>query len=156
MKINWNELKKINEKGLIGYFVPDYKINKTLFRVLLVFVLLLGVYTLYLEDWDFENSIYIKCPEKSMTACDNPFYYKNYELAGFGLDKCPDSELCRIEKFYPGETYGKERGWLYHNYEMIVFVLFLLALLFNHYKYNKNFDWNKYQTGVDEDDENSH
>lgn len=144
-KFSWEDLKKINHTGIKDIVAPDYIFNKWIFRGALLLCLLLAIFIMAQNNFDFNTKIYFNCPSNG-GICENPFYYKNYELLGSiddvmdrakAMDKCPDFDLCLIKNFYPGQSYGTPPSWLLKNFGLIVLGIWIVAFAYNHGAYNE-------------------
>lgn len=146
--MSWEKFKRL-DKGIVPLMFPEYKINKWIFRVALLLIFVIGFFILKSENFDFSQKVYVSCPVDSRGDCENPFYYEKYVEAGLDLELCPDSELCRIKEFAPGSSYGTPPNNKVEYFEWSIFVIFLIALLLNHFLYNKGF---KFKTDFEEEE----
>ncbi|MEA2056654.1 MAG: hypothetical protein U9O78_03020 [Patescibacteria group bacterium] len=125
--------KKLNSFSLANKFFPDYVINKNIFRFALIvsFLFLIAILSNY--GFDFGTKFYVSCPVDNPTPCANPFY--NYGNIGF--PPCPDVALCKIPYFNQGDIYGSKPPLILKLFLYIILLLFGIAFLVNHVKYNR-------------------
>lgn len=72
----WSEIKRINKVKLIDLVLPNYKVNRIVFRFALFILIISGVYIMYLEDFNFNTKYYFYCDEINAGGCANPFYVR--------------------------------------------------------------------------------
>ena len=132
-EFSWKELKEFSKKGIAGTYFPNYVFKPWIFRTALGVLFLVLLMILSGHDWDFSTNIYIDCPEETQGYCENAYYKENLDIM---INGCPDTALCEIEKFMPGETWGKKPVG-FQLFSWSVLLLFAWAFIFNHWLYNK-------------------
>jgi len=104
-----------------------YKFSRKLFRVYMVLVLVLGIFAAA-DFWVTGSDHYLVC--SSASPCVNPFY-----------DNCPsklsDKSICEREFLPAGFESGAMPGFFYQTFSSMVWILFIVMLFINHYKYNR-------------------
>lgn len=132
----WQTLKDFNNIKLLDSI--GYKADNRIFKVGIAVVLYILVLAANEIDWG--QGVYFECKAESITACDNPFYYENYGKLGVDWQKeCPDPELCAIETFYPGQSWGKRPGFFYNNAGFLCVLVISLCVVLNHFLHNRGF-----------------
>ena len=132
--VDLSTLKKINKVGLLEYLLPNYKINKWIFRITFIFFTLwifLGMY----DNFNYKTLTsypYLECPKDSRFPCTNPFYE---------MQPCPIKEtyVCNQKNLFPGETYGKKPNFFADQAYTFTFLIFTIAFFVNHFLYNKGY-----------------
>lgn len=108
-----------------------YVFDRRIFIGLTVLIVLGMVAGFFIGGMPWERKVYLHCPENAVGGrCSNPLYQKCSEW------------YCQQESFVPGFTYGEPPGALYDYYSLYVIGLCVLALIINHYAYNKQFEFN--------------
>jgi len=150
--INWNPLVKKREGRFNIMGDNAYKFDRWLFNstILIIICLLLYVFSTY--GFDFTPKIYIKCEE----ACDNPFYIGPEANREGGVLSLEDKQKCTFEwckeKSLPaGFEFGKRPSPLYNNIGPVCYLLFALALILNHFLYNKG-KLKRFTQGLEEEE----
>lgn len=130
MKIDWQKIKELNRTGLKDTMFPGYNFNKWIFRSALLICFAIVIIIMASEGFDFETKVYFRCPDGG-PICENPF---NSSL--MNPDNCPDPDFCSIERFYPGETYGRPPSGLMKSAGPLFFGVWGLAFIVNHLAFN--------------------
>jgi len=126
-----------------------YKFNKLVFNIMILLMLLI-VFFVWAE-YDFENikkpHIYLACNEPNL-VCENEFYDlcnpNSHEFVAY-QDVCNDlePELYANEFLRKGDSVGHKPSWLAKNTSDLFFYLLCLAILLNHFLFNKGFKFKK-------------
>jgi hypothetical protein len=123
-------LKEINNKHKEWIKGRGYKYYKPLvIGFLIISFLLLGVVA-FVDG--FKPKVWVSCPSYG-SPCVNPLKELN----------C-DSYCCDLDYIAPGTSCGEKTSWLGLNYSWLVFLLFVVVLLLNHFIFNKGYDFNRY------------
>lgn len=135
--VNFNPLvsKREGKFNIIGE--GGYRFNRHIFQITLIIIVVLILYVMNTYGFDFNTKIYYKCEEPN--SCLNPFNVNNLESPLPYDDKILCTyEWCNDEYLPYGFEFGKKPTLLYKSIGPISFTLFFLALLLNHFLYNKN------------------
>lgn len=151
--MDWNKLKEWNDFDVMSFLLPDYKINKWIFRASLAVIVVIGLLILWGEGFDFSSQIYMKCPNTSIGPCENPFYLQY---------PCPQQDLCDFKSLMPGESFGKDYSGLVGEFKIVIWVVIFLSLFINHFFYNwgyfkanKKKLWKRFQKSLEEEHEDN-
>lgn len=129
-----NPIKKANKwiESKIGNWDLSsigYKVNKYIFRVFFIVMLVLMAYVFATEGFGaISGASYIECSCDSFVGCKNP-YYDFF---------CDGGELCKNEYLEPCEVIGEKPSILARSLSSIIIVGFILLLVANHFLYNRN------------------
>jgi hypothetical protein len=139
-------LDKLQKKLDIKTWLPDYKINKWIFRGALILIVIIAIVSWALLGFSSpsKNYIYVSCPEDVLGYCVNPFF-----------DLCnPEGELFYTndnvcvgmpENFYSmetmqgGESIGEKPHWFASASIDFAGLILLLSFVLNHLLYNKKY-----------------
>lgn len=129
------------KKGRFNYVGESYKFDRVIFNVTMVFIILALVYVFSTYGFDFSPRIYFKCRETT-EPCINPFYkgpipLGTYEIIEPKYKEACTYDWCNDQYLPPGFEGGEKPTWLYDNIGKICWSLFILALLLNHFLYNR-------------------
>ena len=104
-----------------------YIVDRRIFITLAIIILALAAYAF--GKYGTEERIYINCPDTVHGMCLNPC---------FNVTRC--GEYAAIEYLSPGETFGTKPDWFYSNYPTMIIFLCALAVVLNHFIYNRKFE----------------
>lgn len=125
-----SKLRRLNEKHKIWIKKRGYIYSKPLFFGFFLMAFL-GLLVVGFVD-GFSDKYFVSCPDYG-TPCENP-------LKELGcLDYC-----CEIDYLAPGQSCGEPVSWLGRNYNWLIFSLFIVVLLVNHFVFNKGYDFDNY------------
>jgi len=125
-------LEKLKEKLDSVFDVKSYGyvVDKRITRFAFAIITVLALFVILVDGSAFVRGDYwVECPADNVGACANPLY-----------DPFNPGE--HEEFLLPGESLGVKPSWLARNFAWISWSLFLGALLFNHFKNNKNWKVN--------------
>jgi len=123
-----------------------YKFDKVIFQIAfwLIMIFLFCIVASY--DFDFSLNLYYKCDQQ--VPCENPFYnatlstnnllYKGKNIT----DICPYA-WCTSHYLPPGFEHGKPPNLLFRLVWPVTLILCILALVFNHFIHNRNYEFEK-------------
>ncbi len=139
--------------------VKKYYFNKKIFRIYFLIVVMFGVFAMLLAN----NHYKISCPENAISNCKNNL--KSHALCSepnnlfekirfWYLDKLMfphlkeflyNNGLCQTDYLFRGVSfeYGKPNPFWIQNFVLFIIVSLGGLLVFNHYKYNKDFDFER-------------
>lgn len=135
--INWNPLvsKREGRFNIIGD--NKYRFDRWLFNSVIVIILCLLCYVFYIYGFDFSTNIYYKCDE-TVNGCSNPFHLDN-DMSPLSMSdklKCR-FDWCNDPVLPAGFEYGTKPSPLYNNVAPISYTLFIIAVILNHFLYNR-------------------
>lgn len=136
--LNWNPIvsKKEGKFNIIGDNV--YKFNRHIFWGASIILLVFLIYIFSSMNFDFSTRIYIKCDED--IGCNNPFFSgpinEDNILSESDKEKCV-FDWCDNQTLPSGFEFGTKSPPLYNKAGFICWCIFFLALLLNHFLYNK-------------------
>ena len=132
-----NKINKLADKINLDKKYPGY-FNKLIFRLGFVVILFLFTITMYIEDFDFSNKIYVTCNSK--LPCANTFYDCKHKL--FVVSNCEyinslncPHNLCNIKQIMPGQTIGDKPSFLYRNFFAFTITIIFATFAINHNLY---------------------
>ena len=152
-----DKIKKLDESFDLKKRFPNY-FDKRIFRTLTILMFIMFFISLYFNDWKLVN-VYAEC--KSDTPCQNPFYLcSNIEMSEQSLfyssgryclpevtwktRSICEAGYCNKEYLQPNEVIGNKPNWYNEYFSIILILIYILGLGFNHYLYKrKNEDNNK-------------
>jgi len=120
-----------------------YKYDKVIFRSLLFTICIIALFGWLKSDSlnPFSSSIYVSCPINLNSTCVNPLYQAQLKSQIVINNNIP-IELSSLEYLPPGYVYGKENKIIKY-FPVVVLFLLIIAFLFNHFMYNKGYDFKK-------------
>lgn len=116
-------------------FENGYKVDKVIVWVALVLVCVYMLITIASNGMNFKNNFYVSCAEN--IPCKNPFYRSYDNTLPEKVLKLCVYEWCNDEYLPPGFEYGKKPNGFYNFIYIFSFGLIILALVINHFIYNK-------------------
>lgn len=136
-KWRFKEYKKSAFKG--------YVVDRMIFLVGMIFVVLLFGFVANHYNWDFSKQLYIKCD--GLPNCQNPI---------FGHKACKNLDWCFNETLPYGFQYGMPPdNWL-KNCQYGMFGIILAAFIINHLIYNRKFNLEKNMKEIESNETNKH
>lgn len=123
-------------EGRFNYIGDLYRFDRRIFQVTILIVIALILFVFNAYNWDFSDKIYINCNVSS--GCENPFYQQSTwsPLSQEDRARCK-AEWCTQPRLPFGFETGTKPNWFYSNVGPICYTIFMLALLLNHFLYNK-------------------
>lgn len=140
--------KKLNVKS----WLPDYKINKWIFRSALILIVLFFLVAYASAGFPNPNKtyIYVSCDSDSFGACENPFYNLcnvNGDLYYQYNKVCDDlnSSYYDNKLLSKGQSFGEEPPFLLTCAFSVWISLIVFAFVINHFIYNRKYfkNWKK-------------
>lgn len=148
------ELKELKnhpayKPGRFTDYQNGYRIDRYIIRAAFILMLLHLFFIAYSMDFDFSWKPYMNC--HSMSQCENPFYIDPNCKEGI---ECPNGlydlsmrEKCQedwcSQSYLPAGEYGSKKTKAFNWFFPISILLVFLALIINHLKYNRGFDFGK-------------
>jgi len=124
----FTKIKKINNFELKTVFAKNYVFEKQPFRIAMSLTFLLFIAVLSIYGFDLKDNFYYNCPQE-FDLCYNNFYQKP--------DCQGNKDFCNTEFFEGGYSIGEPQPKVIKNFFLIPLVLFGVAFLRNHLKYNR-------------------
>ena len=134
----------MNYKKITKY---GYEYNKIIFIAFGLTMLGLIYYLMAVNNFDFSTKIHFVCD--GPFSCENPLNYMQgdcaQKLTFLGMVTLYESQDCRVgcdwcnKKYLPPGEYGTEPNakFLYNNIGKIIWLLFGLSFVLNHYLHNR-------------------
>lgn len=132
------KLDELEEKLKINNWLPDYTINKTIFRVALIIILILFFISLLITKGDISPEFYYASCERDI--CDNPFHTvcdRSSEFYDQALCEKIPANISSQPYLLRGESIGEDLHWFVKDFSLIVIFVVLGAFVINHLLYNK-------------------
>jgi hypothetical protein len=127
-----------------------YFFNKKLFRIYCLVIVLYMFFVLY-KMVSVGGYFYVECPTSSVSLCDNFFYESKYcnpstlqnLMQPMLKTWATKNGLCDVDKesLFPGESYGTKAPWYVSDMFLFIGAPLLGLVLFNHFKYNKDYEF---------------
>jgi len=138
--------KKLEQKLKLSNLLPNYKVNKWVFRTALLCMVAFFFVAYAIAGFPDLSKVYVyaSCDYDSFGACENPFYSLcNQEVVGSD----PWQDLClqlnvsdyQDQFLLVGQSVGEKPPVLLTWAFDVWLLLFFGAFLFNHFVYNKNY-----------------
>jgi hypothetical protein len=112
----------------------EYKVDRLLIIGAFTIILILLLYTLYLDNWSGEYHYYAKCNIKD-GVCVNPFF-NSTQCSNLNII---DTPLCTQYVMFPGQEFGTPPSLWFTYFNWIVYIVGFGAILSNTLIYNKGF-----------------
>ena len=124
-----------------------YIFNSLFFLGGIIILLLVSIVTLQVYGFDKESHLYIYCPQKSITPCENPLYHN---LAYCGKNIPNDSPICQTPTLMQGNSYGTPPPFIVKHFLELSIIVMIICFILNHFIHNKGFKF-KTQIKIDEE-----
>ena len=136
-----NKFNNFSEQIIIGKgILPDYKINKKIFRLFLgILLILIGMVLI-----NSPQNHYISLECQGPNLCQNQLYVCNPKSEHYTLNKYPicdmiNSSMYKDEFLTQGTKLGNPPPFILKNINYIFISLTILAFIINHFLYNKKY-----------------
>lgn len=120
---------------LIEGFLTGYKVEKWIFRGVIIFLILLLLFDLQLNGWSFKPKLSVYC--KDSNHCENPL--NNISVVNGVIVPSWLKEM----NYVPAGFVYDERTWIEKNFQDLVFLSVLFAFLLNHFLFNRGYPFRK-------------
>ena len=139
-------LDKLEKDLSVKNWFPDYNFNKWVFRSAIILIVVL-FFCIWVSSGFValnKNYVYFECGSASFGACENPFYdlcNSKGELFYQDSNICDDLDSSMYEEQFVlvGYSVGEKPSWLLSNSLTFAYLIILLAFIFNHLVFNKNY-----------------